>query len=174
MDVDFSRVESSTAILSMATSNGFVIPFLETVFQLVTSAFRALKADIHLHDRTSRKTSPNFKVSTITTNARLDVAFLEAPLYSTLNHQATTSNAPAEVTMDPTFEGQFSLVSSSYFTPVINQRNVEDPYGKDRHRVVTRRTFRGLISGDVSWGGDAKGDGKVSVMTSNGRVTLNV
>lgn len=65
-------------------------------------------------------------------------------------------------------------MSSSLFTPTINQRNVEDPYGKDRRRVVTRRTFRGLISGDVSWGGDYRGDGSASVTTSNGHLTLNV
>ncbi|XP_006461438.1 hypothetical protein AGABI2DRAFT_178597 [Agaricus bisporus var. bisporus H97] len=156
VDIDFSQVKSSTANLLMTTSNG------------------RLRAGVRLHDRTSGNAGTDFKVISVTTNAHLDFSFLEVPLYSTLHHQASTSNSPATVTMHPTFEGRFSLASSSLFTPVINEHRVEDPYGKDRHRIVTRRTFRGLVEGDVSWGGDTKGDGSVHVSTSNGKLTLNL
>lgn len=114
-----------------------------------------------------------FDVTTKTSNSRLDVSFRDAPLDSTLNHRAATSNSPAEVTLHPTFEGHFSL-DSSLFTPVVHEHRVEDPSGKDRKRVIRYRNVRGFVDGDVSWVGNGEGKGKVAVKTSNARVTLNL
>ncbi|GLB37340.1 putative expressed protein [Lyophyllum shimeji] len=123
-------------------------------------------------------TSPNqqggrYLVAATTSNSPLAVKFQTSPLDSTLKLVAGTSNSPALVSLDPAYEGTFSLSTSNY-SPLLNRRTVEDPSGKGRKRVVQARNYsRGVLKGSVSWSARA-GSGTVEVKSSNSSVTLEL
>lgn len=160
VDVDFNQENAARAELSITTSNS------------------PLKARVHLYDLTSsKKISSSFSVTGKTSNSPLNIAFLDAPLDSKLVHRASTSNSPAEVSLHPTFEGQFYLHSSLFGAVVHERPGVEDPSGKGRERRVRYRTIRGpRAEGSVTWGDDVDEEklGNVEVGSSNARVTLNL
>jgi len=157
VDIDFNQDTSKKGVLSLVTSNA------------------ALEARLNLHDFTSsRSSSSNFDVTTRTSNGRLNVNFLDAPVDSKLALRATTSNAAVEVSLHPAFEGHFTL-QSSLTTPVVHQHRVDDPSGQGRERIVRFGTARGRVDGDIVWGREsAKGKGEVDVHTSNAKITLNL
>jgi len=108
-DIDFNQDTSKKATLSLITSNA------------------ALEARLSLHNSTDSGIS-NFDVTSRTSNGKINVAFLDAPVDSTLAFRASTSNAATEVSLHPTFEGHFTL-QSSLVTPDVREHRVEDPSG---------------------------------------------
>ncbi|KAF5385840.1 hypothetical protein D9615_002327 [Tricholomella constricta] len=112
-----------------------------------------------------------YLVTAISSNGPVSVKFPTSPMDSTLKLQATTSNSPASVSLDPAYEGTLAL-STSNFAPSVRQRVVKDPSGKGRKRTVETSTLgRGVLRGSVSWSGQ-EGPGTVQVRSSNSPVTV--
>lgn len=181
-DIDFNQDVSKKAVLSLSTTNSYVSHFMRPRNRQLNIGgffffFRPLDARIHLHNFTSLEESganSNFDVVSRTTNGKLNVAFLDAPVDSKLTFGGTTSNAATDISLHPTFEGHFSL-QSSLVTPDVREHRVEDPSGRGRERVVRFRNARGSASGEVVWGRRSEGGkGDVRVHTSNARITLNL
>ncbi|KAF4589929.1 hypothetical protein EYR38_009224 [Pleurotus pulmonarius] len=84
-----------------------------------------------------------YHIETITSNAPLSVDFPVAPVNSTLSLDGKTSNAPATVSLHPTYEGRFKLITS-LFTPVLEKSSVDDPSGRGRERytLLDHYTFK--------------------------------
>jgi len=117
-----------------------------------------------------------YHVDAETSNSRLGLAFATAPVGSTLTLNAATSNSPANVALHPTFEGDFDLSTSNWFKAlVVEDKDVQDPSGKDRKRNVSYERVDGQhkVVGKVLWG-DNKADGVVKVHTSNSGVVLKL
>ncbi|KAF9494205.1 hypothetical protein BDN71DRAFT_1393660 [Pleurotus eryngii] len=115
-----------------------------------------------------------YGVEAFTSNAPLNINFPTAPVDSTLSLDAKTSNAGADVSLHPTYEGRFELVSS-LFAPVVEKSTVNDPSGRGRERTIQYSSLnRGVLSGKVQWAGSDKSDGRVLVKSSNAKVTLKL
>ncbi|KAF7798870.1 hypothetical protein EIP86_010098 [Pleurotus ostreatoroseus] len=110
-----------------------------------------------------------FKIRTITTNERLSVDVDRAPLSSKLDLVAQTSNSPARVRLDTTFEGTFVASTSNAAAKVDWSR--ADPAGLNRDRRVTSYAYPGHVQGTVAW--DYEHMGRVEVRTTNAPVVLN-
>ncbi|KAG9227349.1 hypothetical protein CCMSSC00406_0004112 [Pleurotus cornucopiae] len=91
-----------------------------------------------------------YSIKTTTSNAALGVDFPTAPVNSTLSLDSKTSNAPATVSLHPTYEGRFDLLSS-LFTPVLEKSSADDPSGRGRERTIESHSSRGVLSGRVQW-----------------------
>ncbi|PIL33805.1 hypothetical protein GSI_04430 [Ganoderma sinense ZZ0214-1] len=116
-----------------------------------------------------------YHVSTQTSNAAIDLAFVDAPLDYALTASARTSNSRVDVTMHETFEGAFDLSTTNARAPTVNGRNGRDPAGRGRTRGhVVRSTGRTAVHGNVWWSEENKERGSVWVSTSNGGVRLTV
>ncbi|KAG9221279.1 hypothetical protein CCMSSC00406_0008886 [Pleurotus cornucopiae] len=115
-----------------------------------------------------------YDVEAFTSNAPLNINFPTAPVDSTLSLDAKTTNAGADVSLHPTYEGRFELVSS-LFAPVVEKSTVNDPSGRGRERTIQYSSLnRGVLSGKVQWAGSDKSDGRVLVKSSNAKVTLKL
>ena len=118
-------------------------------------------------------TSGAFTVVTRTSNAPLDVNFLDHAPDGLLKLDAHTSNSPAEVRLHPSFEGTLKLRTSLFAATVSPDLEVEDPAGRGRTRSVDVSTIgrhSRIVHGDVEWKPEdeaLKPDGKVEVSTSN-------
>ncbi|KAF7428848.1 hypothetical protein PC9H_008080 [Pleurotus ostreatus] len=115
-----------------------------------------------------------YDVEAFTSNAPLDIDFPTAPIDSTLSLDSKTSNGAASVSLHPTFEGRFELVSS-LFPPTVEKSTISDPSGRGRERTIQYTSLnRGVLSGKVQWAGSDKSDGRVLVKSSNAKVTLKL
>ncbi|KAF8891093.1 hypothetical protein CPB84DRAFT_1383915 [Gymnopilus junonius] len=117
-----------------------------------------------------------FDVSLRTSNAPLRASFRDSPVDSHLKFEATTSNSPAFVSLNPAYEGSFHLRTSSSEGPAIRRRSgIEDPTGKGRSRQVVYKLIGKKESiGDIYWGDKKTPNGMVDVRTSNGHLSLEV
>jgi hypothetical protein len=88
-----------------------------------------------------------FRIHTTTANGRLATLFSSAPVDSKLHLVASTYNAPASVTLHPTYEG--SLSASTSISPIAISINegVTDPSGEGRKRIFELKKEGGR------WGG---------------------
>ncbi|KAI0030149.1 hypothetical protein K488DRAFT_54870, partial [Vararia minispora EC-137] len=139
--------------------------------RLVTSNAE-LSAQLTLFNTTEHG---RFRVFARTSNAASDVSVLASPLGSAHVFDTRTSNAPARLALDASFEGHY-LAYSLNAAPVLDRREgVEDPTGSGRERVVeTNRQAPGMIGGTVYWGAP-KSHGWLSsavVTTSNKPATF--
>ncbi|KAG6834212.1 hypothetical protein H0H93_011148 [Arthromyces matolae] len=138
-----------------------------------------IKANLTLDS--AHSTGGNFKITSHTSNAPIDIIFTHAPSESTLILNSITSLGPNTVSLHPTYEGYFTAATSLGRTKVEVDEDVEDPEGKGRKRVW-RWSYRGNVaSGSVQWVGSKdekfkKGDlkGVVDVRTSLAPVTLKL
>ncbi|KDQ26040.1 hypothetical protein PLEOSDRAFT_1046098, partial [Pleurotus ostreatus PC15] len=112
-----------------------------------------------------------YSIKTTTSNAALGVDFPTAPVNSTLSLDSKTSNAPATVSLHPTYEGRFDLLSS-LFTPVLEKSSADDPSGRGRERTIESHSSRGVLSGRVQWAGSNESEGRVQVKSSIAPVVL--
>ncbi|KAG6887437.1 hypothetical protein C0995_015310 [Termitomyces sp. Mi166 len=119
-----------------------------------------------------------FKVFARTSNAPLDLSFVEAPVDSVLSFDATTSLGPATVSLHPTYEGSYTATTSFRRPSILVNYDAEDPAGKGRQRQVHSSINRGPIaSGTIRWfdGGDNKELlGNVEVRTSLAPLVLKI
>jgi len=112
-----------------------------------------LHAELALISTHESKTNGVFFVDTRTSNSPLAVNFTEQAPDALLKLKAHTSNSPALVHLDPSFEGSFKL-RTSIFHPSVSHEDVEDPAGRGRKRVVHEKSIgRGgrVILGDAEW-----------------------
>jgi hypothetical protein len=145
---------------------------------LVGNACSPVAAELALISTHKNQTSGFFVVRTHTSNAPLAVNFTAQPPDAVLKLQAHTSNSPAQVHLDPSFEGDFKLRTSVSPAVVGVDDNVEDPAGRGRKRVVDVKTvgrFARVVHGDVAWVPQDKElapAGKVEVSTSHSPLRL--
>ncbi|KAI0794307.1 hypothetical protein C8Q74DRAFT_568961 [Fomes fomentarius] len=147
-----------------------------TVLRLKTSNGR-IDSAIALASNTSDATKGKYEVTARTSNSALHLTFFEAPVDHSLNLEAHTSNALAEVTLHKTYEGTFDLSSSRYYGPIVQwNKEAEDPKGRGRERRVHFETeSRGHVRGDVAWDSEeGEKSGSVNVGTSNAKVHLTL
>ncbi|KAF9471939.1 hypothetical protein BDN70DRAFT_887570 [Pholiota conissans] len=95
---------------------------------------------------------PGFSISATTTNSPVDISFLTAPLDSSLQVKAVTTNSPAIVNAHPTYQGGFFLDNEG---PELHENRgaVVDPSGEGRERRFEYTAVRqDLVAGKVFWG----------------------
>lgn len=117
-----------------------------------------------------------FRVSSSTSNGRLDIDFPAAPPDSILEFGGTTSNAGVAVSLNPAYEGRF-LLRTSIAKPQINpDESVTDPSGRNRKRSLSiNQDGRQAIFGEVFWDDATElKAGTVFLRTSNARIDLNL
>lgn len=96
------------------------------------------------------------------------------PVDTTLEYDALTSNANADVWLSPAFEGKYALVTSNSRPTLFLNEDVTDPAGRGRRRVVHQTSNKaGFLEGVVYWDENLK-DGHAKVRSSNGAVTLHL
>ncbi|KAI0696204.1 hypothetical protein C8T65DRAFT_37507 [Cerioporus squamosus] len=145
-----------------------------TVLYAKTSNGR-VDAEVTLATNTSDGTQGKYHVTTRSSNAPLHVAFVDAPVDSALTAIAHTSNSPVHVALHETFEGRFDASTSSWFTPEVRWKPVEDPAGRERKRDVRIDTVkRSHVHGSVYWDADGEERGSVTVETSNSPIRLDL
>jgi hypothetical protein len=122
----------------------------------------------------SNASDGQYDINVTTSNAALDVEFPVSPVDSTLKLTAGTSNGPATIALHPAYEGEFSL-RSSVFAPILEERDVEDPSGNGRPRIVERnRGGKRYLDGKVHYRPSGPAAGRVDVQSSNAKVTVKV
>jgi hypothetical protein len=133
-----------------------------------------LEANINLLSESS--SGGSFSVSAINTNGRISVGFPQSPINSTLQLVATSSHSPVSVTLNPTYEGHFSVSTTPFSKVFLEARKVDDPTGRDRERtVVPIRNRKRFTDGRVWWGTDEKKTEswvKVKTLNSDARLML--
>jgi hypothetical protein len=138
------------------------------------------KVDARLSLSTPSGEGGKFTVDTTTTNAALDVTFVDAPLDSVLQHHARTTNSRATVTLHETYEGDLEATTSSYFKADLNFLPGADPSGKGRRRVTMTQSNRNHLTANTKWMDAENPDysrktaGAVVVSTTNSPITLNL
>ncbi|KAF9476877.1 hypothetical protein BDN70DRAFT_147824 [Pholiota conissans] len=122
----------------------------------------------------------NFSVDTTTTNSRLSVSFLDAPLDSGLKYYAGSTNGRVDVTLHPTYEGDFDILTSTFSKSLVKFFPGPDPSGRGRYRAASVHSDKGSDSGQTIWedpkkpGHGRKGSGNVFMSTSNAAIVLNI
>jgi hypothetical protein len=121
--------------------------------ELTVSTTNALiNTAVSLYSSNRDNTGGQFAVSATSSRAAVTVAFPTAPVDSKLSLDASTSLAPATVTLHKTYEGAFALATSLSKATLDYQRNVTDPAGRGRHREVqvgSQSAWK--IDGTVAW-----------------------
>jgi hypothetical protein len=117
-----------------------------------------------------------FNIVATTSNSPLRVDFPASPIDSKLSLKAATSNSPAVVSLNPAYEGSFTLQTSRLSASIRRKAEVEDPTGKERKRQVNYRTIgKRIVTGEVYWESDEKtAAGVVDVRTSNSPIVLEI
>ncbi|EKM51556.1 uncharacterized protein PHACADRAFT_150026 [Phanerochaete carnosa HHB-10118-sp] len=170
--------EDKVTDVTLITSNRQVLAKYSTISSLMRLISSPLYSNFSLISTTKSENGGSFRVNTKTINSPLNVNFTSAPVDSLLHFKGATSNSPAYVSLHSTYEGSFTLRSSSLLQPRIEQReDVEDPAGKDRRRNVEIYSIRrGIAEGKVTWvpAETEKVLGSVGLRSSNMPVVLVV
>ncbi|KAG6837823.1 hypothetical protein H0H93_016191 [Arthromyces matolae] len=151
-DIALGNEENYVSDLSLQTSNG----------------------EIHTRaSLTSGSKGGRYMIRAKTSNAPLTFAFPFSPPDSTLRFTASTSNGYARISLNPTYEGLISMITSNG-SPSISRREVVDPSGQGRvRRVHTTSLGRNTLKGSVSWS-DEEGPSKVELRSSNSPVMIDL
>lgn len=118
----------------------------------------------------------------MTSEAESSVRIGTAPLGSTLRIQSHTRNAPAELTLPSTYEGQFVAANTAWSKIRINaDKYARDPSGGWRMRNLVSypnlEDSRGHVkSGKTFWGFDSEKSsmGYAMLSTTGDMATLNM
>lgn len=96
---------------------------------------------------------------------------------SVLKFDAQSTNGPVHATLHCAFEGAFSLQTTNSEVVLDRSRNVEDPSGRGRKRVLsTRSVSRQVVYGEVEWlpsRSDSR-TGSVDITTTNNLLKLSI
>ncbi len=108
----------------------------------------------------------------------MNVKFESAPIDSLLFFKGNTSNGLLTADMYGTFEGNFTVNTTSLSTATVNLVNKIDPVpnGNRTRYIATNGSVPGHIEGNVNWGNTTVGKrlGAIDLSTSNAPVTLNL
>jgi hypothetical protein len=135
----------------------------------------AVKANVGLYysnETHSDSQGGKFDLIASTKNALVNLQFTTAPVDSILACSVSTSNAPVDVHLHPTYEGSVTLVNANGVTGVHQNDQLEDPSGRGRPRVIVwDHMWKLWWLGWVGWG-EKKRAGQLVVKTSNAGNTL--
>ncbi|KAG9017823.1 hypothetical protein FRB93_004634 [Tulasnella sp. JGI-2019a] len=149
-----------------------------TVVELFTSN-APIKSTISLLTSRENDKGPRFLIMPMTSNNHLDITIPAAPLDSRLTFTGATSNAPARLTLPPTFEGKI-LSGTSNAKPEFHydSSSSKDPSGQGRaRRFANEKVEKGVFFEVGTWWGDDQdhtGFGKAQLHTSNGPVSISL
>ncbi|KAF5341679.1 hypothetical protein D9611_001192 [Ephemerocybe angulata] len=118
-----------------------------------------------------------FNLIVSTTNAGVNLTFPQAPVESTMELWAVSSNGGVDVAMHPTYEGSFRLESYEGHQPEIRiGEGDQDPEEKGRTRTVRTTVWaKDRVLGETFWGegGEKKDSRSLALLsTSTGPVVL--
>ncbi|KAG8221245.1 hypothetical protein J3R82DRAFT_1407 [Butyriboletus roseoflavus] len=108
------------------------------------------KIDAEISLTSEALTGGEFEVDAQTRNGKIELKFTDTPVDSVLRCRAETTVGPIEVELDSAFEGTYSL-QNKLGKKVVFERDVEDPAGKGRHRVVSQDKGAGRVEGELKW-----------------------
>ncbi|SJL17144.1 uncharacterized protein ARMOST_20688 [Armillaria ostoyae] len=132
-----------------------------------------ISAGISLLSTAPSSTGGKFDVKAYTARGKIELGFVDASVDSALDLTAHTAMGPVDVTMHPTYEGEFRLATVMGRAEVTNHDEPEDPKGEDRKRTVSfERAGGSVVSGRVWWGEEGKGKGTADLKTSLSGVKL--
>ncbi|KAK0479404.1 hypothetical protein EDD18DRAFT_846929 [Armillaria luteobubalina] len=132
-----------------------------------------ISAGISLLSTAPSSTGGKFNVKVNTARGKIELGFIDASVDSALDLQAHTAMGPVDVTMHPTYEGEFRLATVLGRAEVTTDNETEDPKGEDRKRSVSfERAGGSVVSGRVWWGEEGKGKGTADLKTSLSGVKL--
>jgi hypothetical protein len=157
-------------------------PFRSSFQTSLTEPSSSLTGTISLLSNTG---SPGYTVRAATTNAGLSLAFLQpsdsshpSPL-PILDVAGSTTNGPAELLLQSSFEGAFDISTSPAFQAGLSSMSTpdSDPLGLGRQQHIEfmlRKNSR--KEGHVYWGDldDGRELGRVELSTSNGPASLHI
>jgi len=174
---DFKANES----ISLATANAPVRASVELVNDNSSQATLALVSTSNSNiDISSKLTSGadnagSFGVAASTVRGKVDMKFTDAPVDSILTVNAETALADVEVYLHPTYQGSFELSTELAAVRLHNPKNVDDPAGRGRKRVVhLDRDSKTRIEGETWWGKKGEPLGAVKLKTSLAAATLHL
>ncbi|EPQ55234.1 hypothetical protein GLOTRDRAFT_61143 [Gloeophyllum trabeum ATCC 11539] len=162
--------------LSLVTSNARIQAQVElynnggadTTDLVLITTNGAVESEISAYSTSGSGSGGSFKTSAKTSNNRITLSHVEAPVDSVLDLTARTTNGAATVHLHPTFEGTFELSTSNAQPSVEVSRDEDDPKGRGRRRQVWQTTRRrGTLQGTVYWDEARKDTGSVKVTSSN-------
>lgn len=108
----------------------------------------------------------------------MNVKFESTPIDSLLFFKGNTSNGLLTADMYGTFEGNFTVNTTSLSTATVNLVNKIDPVpnGNRTRYIATNGSVPGYIEGNINWGNTTVGKrlGAIDLATSNAPVTLNL
>lgn len=160
--------EGAHTTLLMQTSNGYVRRYPS--YHLFAFTFPSRYIHSHLSLVSRNTTGGRYEVDALTSNGAVDIAYIVAPLGSTLIHNSRTTNARANVSLHPAYEGSFRFQCSNDL-PLIDHRDTEDPVGHSSRRGLSL-VDNGFI-GEVHRGGNGDdANGVVAIKTSNALALL--
>ncbi|TBU46675.1 hypothetical protein BD309DRAFT_596842 [Dichomitus squalens] len=162
--------------LRFQTTNAAIHGLIKTAYGLeLRSTNGRINSQVVLLSNTSDALGGEYQVTAQTSNAHLELEFVDAPVDHVLTASARTSNGRADVALHETYEGSFEVHTSNAGRPIVRSRDVEDPAGRGRKRGVQVQTIRNSAArGKVWWEQENRDRGRVSVSTSNGRLQLTV
>ncbi|KAM5531474.1 hypothetical protein V8D89_014864 [Ganoderma adspersum] len=162
--------------LELHTTNGAITGQFNTTTNLDLHTTNGhIDASVSLLPSSNSGVVGPYFVTMETSNAAIDLAFVDAPLDHVLTASARSSNGRVAVTMHETFEGEFELRTSNARAPDVSARNVSDPAGLGRKRGwgaygIGRAGYRGT----VAWSDENSHRGSVEATTTNARVQLTL
>jgi len=135
-----------------------------------------IEADISLTSKSSSGMGGTFGVHAHTTNGHIKIGYECAPVDSVLNFDARSTNAPVHVVLSPTYEGTFSLKTTNSRAVLDQPRNVEDPSGRGRKRLLSSHSpNKQVVYGELKWLPSRRDGhaGSVDIATTNDFVQLS-
>ncbi|KAK0221196.1 hypothetical protein EDD85DRAFT_263902 [Armillaria nabsnona] len=172
---------NTSTSLDLATANSAINVVLglfnadgeESTSVSMETANAPISAGISLLSTAPSSAGGKFDVKAYTARGKIELGFIDAPVDSVLNLTAHTAMGPVDVTMHPTYEGEFRLATVLGRAEVTTQDDPKDPKGEDRKRLVSfERAGGSIASGRVWWGEDGKGKGTADLKTSLSGVKL--
>lgn len=127
--------------------------------------------------------APRYTIHAATTNAGLNLAFLQpsdsCPSVPVLDIVGNTSNGPAELLLQPSFEGAFEVSTSPNYRASFSSGSTpeSDPLGLGRQQLIDFATnVKSRKEGLVYWGDldDGRELGRVELSTLNGQASLHI
>ncbi|KAH7883258.1 hypothetical protein F5I97DRAFT_1969734 [Phlebopus sp. FC_14] len=110
-----------------------------------------------------------FDVEAQTSNGAIALAFTDSPVDSLLNCRVSATTGNVHVALHSAYEGSYSM-RSTIGNQDVEVRDVEDPAGRGRRRVVSRHRTRNNRGGSVYWvdsdGSSSGTEGSVEIKTT--------
>ncbi|KAJ7142508.1 hypothetical protein C8R44DRAFT_974229 [Mycena epipterygia] len=152
VDINLSNNADKSTEVEMYTSNG------------------AIEGNITLESDSERSA---FDTTASTSNGRIQLAVVTAPIDSTVRLNARTSIGAVGLKLPDTFEGSFIAATSLSSLSVKLDETVKDPTGAGRERRLEYKQWNGWwADGRIGWSEEGMGHGGVELRTSMAPIML--